>query len=37
MNTLAVLAEFNNDKDEKSAQALLARGKNIFGAEEKDT
>ena len=37
MQRLTQLAEFNNDPFEKSAQALLQRGKNIFGPEEKDT
>ena len=37
LDRLTILAEFNNDPEEKSAQALLTRGKNIFGAEEKDT
>ncbi len=36
MARLTILAQFNNDPDEKSAQALLTRGKNIFGPEEKD-
>ena len=37
MERLTILAEFNNNKDEgKSAQSLLTRGKNIFGADEKD-
>lgn len=31
------MAEFNNDPNEKSAQALLTRGKHIFGPDEKDT
>ena len=37
MTRLTVLAEWNNDPDENSAQALLTRGKNIFGPEERDT
>ena len=37
MDRLSVFAEFNNDPHENSAQALLTRGKNIFGPEEKDT
>ena len=37
MNRLASLALFNNDKEEKSAQALLQRGQHIFGPDEKDT
>ena len=37
MDRLSILAEFNNSKDEKSAQALLTRGNNIFGPEELDT
>ena len=36
MDRLTIFAEFNNNKDEKSAQSLLTRGKNIFGADEKD-
>jgi hypothetical protein len=37
LDRLTILAEFNNDPNEKSAQALLTRGKNLFGADEKDT
>lgn len=37
LDRLTILAEFNNDPNEKSAQALLTRGKNLFGANEKDT
>lgn len=37
MQRLSILAEFNNDSSEKSAQALLTRGKNIFGPDEKDS
>lgn len=37
MGRLTTLAEFNNDPDEKSAQALLTRGRTIFGPNEPDT
>ena len=36
MSRLTILAEFNNNPEEKSAQLLLSRGKNIFGPDEKD-
>lgn len=34
LDRLRVLAEFNNDPNEKSAQALLSRGKGMFGPDE---
>jgi predicted house-cleaning noncanonical NTP pyrophosphatase (MazG superfamily) len=36
MSRLTILAEFNNNPEEKSAQLLLSRGKNIFGPDEPD-
>ena len=37
MERLTILAEFNSTGEEKSAQSLLTRGNNIFGADEPDT
>lgn len=36
MSRLTILAEYNNNPEEKSAQLLLSRGKNIFGPDEPD-
>jgi hypothetical protein len=37
LDRLSILAQVNNDPNEKSAQALLTRGKFIFGDDEADT
>lgn len=36
MKRLTIMAEFNHDRNEQSIHILLARGKNLFGPDEKD-